>query len=60
MDHRLDSRQEAALLASAERFVARHQGDLMEALKELILLNGQLEARLETCSPLARPGDAAR
>ncbi|MBZ9753679.1 hypothetical protein LB524_00120 [Mesorhizobium sp. ESP6-5] len=49
MDHlvTLDSRQEAALQAVADRFVATHKGDVMKALKEMIVLNGHLQDRLD-------------
>jgi len=52
MDHvvRLDSRQEAALQAVAEKFVATHQGDVMKALKEMIVLNGHLQERLDAAT----------
>ncbi|TIL29505.1 hypothetical protein [Mesorhizobium sp.] len=46
----LDSRQEAALQAIADRFVAVHKGDVMEALKEMIVLNGHLQERLDALS----------
>ncbi|WP_198022613.1 hypothetical protein [Mesorhizobium sp. LNJC384A00] len=36
----LNSRQEAALQAHAEDFIAVHKGDVMKALKEMIVLNG--------------------
>ncbi|MER9237877.1 hypothetical protein [Mesorhizobium sp. M0633] len=50
MDHivRLDSRQEAALQAIADKFIAQHQGDAVKALKEMIVLNGHLQERLDT------------
>lgn len=59
MDHivRLDSRQEAALQAVADKFVATHQGDVMKALKEMIVLNGHLQEKLDAAagpSPRAR------
>jgi hypothetical protein len=49
MDHivRLDSRQEAALQAVAEKFVATHKGDVMKALKEMIVLNDHLQEKLD-------------
>ncbi|MER9402081.1 hypothetical protein NKI46_28700 [Mesorhizobium sp. M0615] len=52
MDHivTLDSRQEAALQAVADRFVAVHKGDVMKALKEMIVLNGHLQNRLDALS----------
>ncbi|RVD56027.1 hypothetical protein EN828_23110 [Mesorhizobium sp. M2D.F.Ca.ET.185.01.1.1] len=59
MDHvvRLDSRQEAALHAVAESFIARHNGDPVKALKEMIVLNGHLQERLDA---LSAPRKAAR
>jgi hypothetical protein len=52
MDHivTLDSRQEAALQSAAADFVRRHQGDTMRALKEQMLLNAQLQERLDAVS----------
>ncbi|RWM77179.1 MAG: hypothetical protein EOR81_19275 [Mesorhizobium sp.] len=46
----LDSRKEAALQATADRFVAVHKGDVMKALKEMTVLNGPLQERLDTLS----------
>ena len=43
----LDSRQEAALQAVADKFVAKHKGDAMKALKEMIVLNGRLQDQLD-------------
>ncbi|WP_256753476.1 hypothetical protein [Mesorhizobium sp. Mes31] len=43
----LNSRQEAALQAHAEDFIAVHKGDVMKALKEMIVLNGHLQERLD-------------
>ncbi len=59
MDHivRLDSRQEAALQAVAENFIAQHKGDPVKALKEMIVLNGHLQERLDA---LGVPRKAAR
>ncbi|WP_245489573.1 MULTISPECIES: hypothetical protein [unclassified Mesorhizobium] len=54
---RLDSRQEAALHAVAESFIARHNGDPVKALKEMIVLNGHLQERLDA---LSAPRKAAR
>lgn len=49
MDHivTLDSRQEAALQAVADKFVAAHRGNVMKALKEMIVLNGRLQEQLD-------------
>ncbi|MCG7508854.1 hypothetical protein [Mesorhizobium retamae] len=47
---RLDSRQEAELQRVADKFVAYHGGDVMKALKEMIVLNGELQERLEKLS----------
>lgn len=44
---RLDARQEAELQRVADKFVAYHKGDVMKALKEMIVLNGELQERLE-------------
>ncbi|TPN02463.1 MULTISPECIES: hypothetical protein [unclassified Mesorhizobium] len=44
----LDSRQEAALQAIADKFIAQHKGDPVKALKEMIVLNGHLQDRLDT------------
>ncbi|WP_419693878.1 hypothetical protein ACN2CC_23575 [Mesorhizobium muleiense] len=43
----LDSRQEAALQVVAEKFIAQHKGDAVKALKEMIVLNGHLQERLD-------------
>ena len=43
----LDSRQEAALQAVADTFIALHEGDAVKALKEMIVLNGHLQERLD-------------
>ncbi|KRB22073.1 hypothetical protein ASD99_07685 [Mesorhizobium sp. Root695] len=53
----LNSRQEAALQAHAEDFVAVHKGDVMKALKEMIVLNGHLQERLDA---LTAPRRATR
>ncbi|KQU79892.1 hypothetical protein ASD12_10645 [Mesorhizobium sp. Root102] len=53
----LDSRQEAALQAVADKFVAVHKGNVMKALKEMIVLNGGLQDRLDT---LTAPRPATR
>ncbi|TIT65938.1 MAG: hypothetical protein E5W90_14075 [Mesorhizobium sp.] len=49
----LDSRQEAALQAIADKFVATHKGDVMKALKEMMVLNGHLQEKLDTASRAA-------
>jgi hypothetical protein len=48
MDHivTLDSRQ-TALQAVADKFIAQHKGDAVKALKEMIVLNGHLQERLD-------------
>lgn len=46
----LDSRQEAALQAIADNFIAQHKGDPVKALKEMIVLNGHLQDRLDALS----------
>ncbi|ANN60587.1 hypothetical protein BFX40_13785 [Mesorhizobium sp. SEMIA 3007] len=53
----LNSRQEAALQAHAEDFIAVHKGDVMKALKEMIVLNGHLQERLDA---LTTPRRATR
>lgn len=57
MDHivTLDSRQEAALQEAADKFIALHEGDVVKALKEMIVLNGHLQERLDVLSTLHRP-----
>lgn len=49
MDHivSMDSRQEAALKATAEKFIRLHNGDPVKALKEMIVLNGHLLEELD-------------
>ncbi|TGS19050.1 hypothetical protein EN852_001620 [Mesorhizobium sp. M2E.F.Ca.ET.209.01.1.1] len=47
---RLDSRQEAALQTAADKFIALHKGDAVKALKEMIVLNGHLQQRLDALS----------
>ncbi|TIO28997.1 hypothetical protein [Mesorhizobium sp.] len=46
----LDSRQEAVLQATADKFIALHKGDAVKALKEMIVLNGHLQERLDALS----------
>ncbi|TIN70486.1 MAG: hypothetical protein E5Y30_15875 [Mesorhizobium sp.] len=53
----LNGRQEAALQAHAEDFIAVHKGDVMKALKEMIVLNGHLQERLDA---LTAPRRATR
>ncbi|RUV75954.1 MAG: hypothetical protein EOR30_16895 [Mesorhizobium sp.] len=63
MDHivSLDGRQEAALQAVADKFVATHKGDVMKALKAMIVLNGHLQEQLGASAGLPeRPRRAAR
>ncbi|TGU93046.1 hypothetical protein EN794_031745 [Mesorhizobium sp. M00.F.Ca.ET.151.01.1.1] len=58
MDHvvSLDSRQEAALQVTADKFIALHKGDPVKALKEMIVLNGYLQERLDaTAAELKYP-----
>ena len=43
----LDNRREAALQATADQFIALHKGDVVKALKEMIVLNGHLQERLD-------------
>lgn len=44
---RLDARQQAELKHVADDFVALHKGDVMKALMEMIVLNGEMQQRLE-------------
>ncbi|MER8955631.1 hypothetical protein NKH98_23375 [Mesorhizobium sp. M0833] len=53
----LDSRQEAALQAIADKFIAQHRGDPVKAFKEMIVLNGHLQERLDA---LTAPRRATR
>ncbi|MCF6117147.1 hypothetical protein L2449_09495 [Mesorhizobium muleiense] len=50
----LDSRQEAALQAIADKFITQHKGDPVEALKEMVVLNGHLQERLDALSAPSR------
>jgi hypothetical protein len=50
----LDSRQEAALQVVADKFIALHEGDAVKALKEMIVLNGHLQERLDALQALRR------
>lgn len=50
----LDSRQEAVLQAIADKFIAQHKGDPVKALKEMIVLNGHLQDRLDALSASRR------
>ncbi|RWC00596.1 MAG: hypothetical protein EOQ56_15065 [Mesorhizobium sp.] len=52
MDHivTLDSRQEAAPQVVADKFVAVHKGDVMKALKEMIVLKWRLQEQLDARS----------
>jgi len=43
----LDSRQEAALQAAADKFIALHKGDAVKALKEMMVLNSRLQGQLD-------------
>ncbi len=44
---RLNREQEAALQAAADRFVDQYRGDVMKALKAMIVLNGRYQELLE-------------
>jgi|GEM_PF-2797539 len=55
---RLDSRQEASLQTIADRFITRHKGDAVKALKEMIVLNGYLQEQLDALAA-PRGGRAA-
>lgn len=50
----LDRRKEAALQATADEFVAFQKGDVMKALKGMIVLNGHLRVRLDALSAAPR------
>ena len=52
----LDSRQEAALQATTDQFIALHKGDVAKALKEMIVLNGHLQERLDAVESRRRVG----
>lgn len=52
----LDSRQEAALQVVADKFIGRHKGDAVKALKEMIVLNGHLQERLNAAEGGRRAG----
>ncbi|TIL70340.1 MAG: hypothetical protein E5Y65_23215 [Mesorhizobium sp.] len=56
MDHivTLGSRQEGALQAIADKFIAQHKGDAVKALKEMVVLNGHLQERLDALSASRR------
>ncbi|MER8833714.1 hypothetical protein [Mesorhizobium sp. M0909] len=58
MDHivTLDSRQEAALQAIADKFIGQHKGHPVKALKEMIVLNGHLQDRLDALTAPRRAG----
>lgn len=56
----LDGRQEAALQAVAEKFVALHKGDAVKALKEMIVLNGHLQERLDAVEGRRATGERLR
>jgi hypothetical protein len=52
----LDCRQEAALQATADQFIALHKGDVVKALKEMIVLNGHLQEQLDAMESRRRMG----
>ncbi|TGQ64103.1 hypothetical protein EN829_020885 [Mesorhizobium sp. M00.F.Ca.ET.186.01.1.1] len=54
----LDSRQEAALQAVADGFIAQHKGDVVKALKEMIVLNGHLQEKLDAVEARRRMAQA--
>ena len=47
----LDSRQEQALQKVADKFIALHYGDTKKAFKEMIVLNGHLQDKLDAQGP---------
>ncbi|RWO14530.1 MAG: hypothetical protein E5Y16_34515 [Mesorhizobium sp.] len=56
---RLNSRQEAVLDDAADRFIARHKGDVRKALKAMMVTNADLNDQLERIIT-ARPGARRR
>jgi hypothetical protein len=52
---RLSRRQEEALQEAAERFVDSNDGDLMKALKCMMLLNKDLQERVDAMLSTAPP-----
>ncbi|MEQ1956062.1 hypothetical protein [Mesorhizobium sp. CN2-181] len=48
---RLSRRQEDALQAAADCFVDAHDGDIMKALKAMMLLNKNLQERRDAKQP---------
>jgi hypothetical protein len=48
---RLSRRQEDALQAATDRFVDNHDGDIMKALKAMMLLNNDLQEQLDALQP---------
>lgn len=50
---RLSRQQEDALQAAADRFVDSHDGDIMKALKAMMLLNKDLQEQLDAKQPAA-------
>lgn len=44
---RLSRREEDALQAAADRFIDQHDGDAVKALKTMMLLNRELQKRLD-------------
>ncbi|WP_442580691.1 hypothetical protein ACSBOB_01435 [Mesorhizobium sp. ASY16-5R] len=59
---RLSRQQEDALQAAADRFVDSHDGDIMKALKSMMLLNKDLQEQLEALRPaqtVRRPDPAS-
>lgn len=60
---RLNRRQEDALQAAAERYVDSHDGDIMKALKSMMLLNRELQEQLDAgkvAAPVRRQEPAQR
>jgi hypothetical protein len=58
---RLSRRQEDALQVAADRFVDSHDGDIMKALKAMMLLNKHLQEQLDALQPaptVSRPDPA--
>ncbi|WP_442579117.1 hypothetical protein ACSBOB_26920 [Mesorhizobium sp. ASY16-5R] len=53
---RLNRRQEDALQAAADRFVDAHDGDIMKALKAMMLLNKDLQEQVDALQPAQTVG----
>lgn len=55
---KLDRENEAALTEHAQRFIRdQHKGNTMQALKAMMLLNGELQKQVDALSARARSAD---